>query len=52
MKKDKLQFILAMIIFGTIGLVSKFIPYSAVFVAFVRGLIGTLFLLVLHVLQK
>ncbi|NLL65004.1 MAG: EamA family transporter [Clostridiaceae bacterium] len=52
MKKDKLQFVMAMIIFGTVGLVSKFIPYSAVFVAFVRGLIGTLFLLVLHVLQK
>lgn len=41
-----------MVIFGTIGLVRRFIPCSSGVVAFVRGLTGALFLFGLHVLKK
>lgn len=52
MKRDKIRFIAAMFIFGTIGPVRKFIPYSSAFVAFARAFIGVLFLLILHVGKK
>lgn len=52
MDKDKAQLITAMVIFGTIGLVRKFIPYSSELIAFVRGFIGVLFLLAVHGLKK
>jgi RarD protein len=52
MKKDKAQLVLAMTIFGTIGLVRKYIPSSSALVSFVRGFIGALFLLVLHSVKK
>ncbi|NLG03362.1 MAG: EamA family transporter [Clostridia bacterium] len=55
-KQNKLsensKLILSMLIFGTIGLVRKYIPYSSGMIAFVRGLTGALFLFVFHLLQK
>ncbi len=48
MNKDKAQLIAAMTIFGTIGPVRRFIPYSSAMVAFVRGFIGVLFLLLIR----
>lgn len=52
MKRDKAQLVLAMTIFGTIGLVRKYIPCSSALVSFVRGFIGALFLLALHCMKK
>jgi RarD protein len=51
-KKDKAKLIAAMTIFGTIGLVRKYIPYSSALVSFVRGFIGALFLLALRWVRK
>ena len=45
MKKEKLQFITSMIIYGTIGLFRKMIPLSSSMLAFLRAFIGMLFLL-------
>ncbi len=44
-RKAKGMLIAAMSIFGTIGIVRKFIPYPSSFVALVRGIVGTVFLL-------
>lgn len=44
-RKAKAMLITAMSIFGTIGIVRKFIPYPSSFVALVRGIVGTVFLL-------
>ncbi|WBY64043.1 DMT family transporter [Thermocaproicibacter melissae] len=52
MKKDKAKLISAMTIFGTIGLVRKYIPCSSALVSFVRGFIGALFLLALRRVKK
>lgn len=52
MEKDKAQLVTAMSIFGTIGLVRRFIPYSSGLVAFVRAFIGVLFLLGFRFLKK
>lgn len=43
--KQKLQFLAAMGIFGTVGLVVRGIPLPSATVAFVRGAVGCLFLL-------
>ena len=43
--KSKLEFIGAMLIFGTIGLFRRMIPFPSSLIATTRGLIGTLFLL-------
>lgn len=43
-KKSRLMLIAAMCIFGTIGILRKYIPYSSAFVALFRGITGTLFL--------
>ncbi len=43
--KSKLEFIGAMLIFGTIGLFRRMIPFPSSLIAATRGLIGTLFLL-------
>lgn len=48
MDRNKLQLIITMVIFGTIGLVRRYIPYSSSLVAFVRAFIGVIFLLILH----
>ncbi len=42
--KSKLEFLTAMLIFGTIGLFRKSIPFPSSLIAACRGLIGTLFL--------
>ena len=52
MNRDKLKIIVAMFIFGTIGLVRRFIPYSSGMVAFSRAFIGVLFLLLIHIIQR
>ncbi len=52
MEKDKAQLVTAMTIFGTIGLVRRFIPYSSGLVAFARAFIGVLFLLAFRFLKK
>lgn len=41
----KFQLILSMIIFGTIGIFVRFIPYSSGVIAMTRGIVGALFLL-------
>ena len=51
-KNDKLQMILAMVIFGTIGLVRRYIPYPSEWIAFIRGFVGVSFLLLLQMLHK
>lgn len=48
----KLSLILAMVIFGTIGIFRKYIPLSSGIVAFVRGVLGVAFLLVFIKIKK
>lgn len=48
--KSKLQFISAMLIFGTIGLFRRMIPFPSSLIAASRGLIGTLFLILFLIL--
>lgn len=45
--KSKLMLILSMFIFGTIGVFRKYIPLSSAVIAFARGVIGTLFLIII-----
>ena len=49
---DKLKQITAMTIFGTIGVARKYIPYPSGLVALIRGVVGTLFLLLVNLIQK
>lgn len=44
-KTNRSLLILAMVIFGTVGIFRRYIPLSSSVVALVRGIIGTLFLL-------
>ena len=44
--------IFAMVVFGTIGILRKFIPLSSGMVAFVRGIVGFAFLYVVLLLKK
>lgn len=46
MNKSKLEFLAAMLIFGTIGLFRRSIPFPSSLIAASRGFIGTLFLLI------
>lgn len=41
-----------MIIFGTIGLVRRYIPYPSSIIAMMRGFLGMLFLLIIRFIQK
>ena len=50
--KAKLMLVCSMLIFGTVGVFRKFIPMSSGFVAFTRGIIGTLFLVLVMALKK
>ena len=50
--KAKLQFIISMVIFGTIGIFRKYIPLSSSMIAFVRGVIGALFLVAVVLLSR
>lgn len=51
MKTAKLQLIISMIVFGTIGIFVRFIPYTSGVIAMTRGIIGALFLLVFIALK-
>lgn len=42
----KLKLSVSMLIFGTIGVFVRYIPFSSAMIAFMRGVIGTLFMLV------
>jgi len=56
MKKEKAfaisELLGSMIIFGTIGIFRRYIPYSSGLIAMVRGLVGVLFLLLLLLIKK
>lgn len=52
MTKDKLKILLAIAIWGTIGIVRRYIPYSSGIVAFFRGAIGVLFLLLVRLVRR
>lgn len=52
MKIARLQLISSMVIFGTIGLFVRHIPLPSSVIAFARGLIGTVFLLLVMVLRR
>ena len=45
-RKSVLMNIVSMLIFGTIGIFRRYIPVSSAFLAFSRGLLGGLFLLI------
>lgn len=49
---DKLKLIIALLIYGTIGVVRKNIPYPSSFIAFARAAIGFLFLLCFRVVTR
>ena len=44
-RKPFLMFVLSMLIFGTVGLVRRYVPCSSAFLAFSRGILGGLLLL-------
>jgi drug/metabolite transporter (DMT)-like permease len=50
--KAKVQFLSAMIIFGTIGVFVKYIDLSSSEVAFLRSFIGSLFLILVMIIWK
>ena len=50
--KSKLMFILAMVIFGTIGIFVRFINLGSSEIAMLRGLIGSLFLLLISLIRR
>lgn len=50
--KDKLIFVVSMIIFGTIGIFRKYIPLDSAVLSFSRGLIGTLFIGLFLLIKK
>ena len=50
--KAKGSLLLSMVIFGTIGLVRRAIPYSSAMVAFFRGAIATILLLAFHFIRR
>lgn len=52
MKKSKLMLLGAMGIFGTVGIFKKWIPMSAGSVAFARGVLGVIFLLVIMLVTR
>ncbi len=49
---SKLKLVSSMIIFGTIGIFVEYIPLGSGFIAFVRGLIGTICLLAFAMITK
>ena len=48
----KLRIVFSMLIFGTIGLVRRNIPYSSAMIAFFRGAIAAIILLVLKLIRR
>lgn len=51
-KADKLKLLTSMVIFGTIGVVRRYIPYPSSVIALVRGGVGVLFLLLVMAFKK
>ena len=51
-RKSIITFISSMLIFGTVGVIRRFIPLSSGFLAFSRGILGGLFLLVFVIVRK
>lgn len=51
-QKSRLMLILSMAIFGTIGILRRYIPYSSSVVALVRGIIGSAFLVIIVTVRK
>ena len=50
--RKKLAFACSMVIFGTIGILRKYIPLPSGFIAMARGLVGTLFLAAVMLLTR
>lgn len=48
----KLKITITMIIFGTIGVVRRYIPYSSAMISFFRGFLAALILLILRLINK
>ncbi|TAH66729.1 MAG: EamA/RhaT family transporter, partial [Anaerolineaceae bacterium] len=49
---EKLYFIISMLIFGSIGLIVREIPLSSAQIALIRGVIGSLFLIIAGIIMK
>ncbi len=49
---SKIKLISSMLVFGTIGIFRSYIPYSSGLIAFVRGVMGMLFLLLVIVIGR
>lgn len=52
MNRSKFIYIISMLIFSTIGIFRKYVPLSSEFVAFTRGVIGVLFLVLFIIVSK
>lgn len=50
--KSRNQLILSMCIFGTIGILRRYIPLSSSLIALVRGIVGALFLILMLILRR
>lgn len=50
--RARLEMIASMVIFGTIGLVRRSIPYSSAMIAFFRGLVASLVMLLTHLIRR
>ena len=51
-EKGKLNFIIAMLIFSTIGIFIRLIPYPSSFVAFTRGAVGVAVILLVMLIKR
>lgn len=51
-KNSRFMLIAAMVIFGTIGILRKYIPYASSLIALVRAVVGVIFLAVVIAFQK
>ena len=51
-EKGKLNFIIAMLIFSSIGIFVRAIPYPSSFVAFTRGAVGVAVILLVMLIKK
>lgn len=50
--KDKLLFIISMMIFGSIGLIVRGIPLTSAQIAMIRGVIGSIFLIITGIIMN
>ncbi len=51
-RKAMIMFVSSMLIFGSIGVFRRFIPLSSEFLAFSRGILGGLFLIVFLIINN